>query len=109
MLPRTDWLIAALAVASLIANEFGTDTQRHIWRAWKGHHPEVRNGPFDASDDGAGTLPQSVIDATISALDQFRRSLRTQVDSHTMPEDEETDLGNDMAEIASVERVIRAA
>jgi hypothetical protein len=90
-------------------NEFGSDRQRHIWRDWKKHHPEVRNGPRDVVDDGVGALPQNVIDATISALDQLRRSLRTQIDSHSMPEDEEADLCNDMAEINSVEQVIRAA
>jgi hypothetical protein len=90
-------------------NEFGSDRQRHLWRDWKRHHPEVRNGPFDPADDGVGTLPQNVIDATISALDQLRRSIRTQIDSHTMSEDEASDLCNDMAEINSVEQVIRAA
>jgi hypothetical protein len=90
-------------------NEFGNDVQRYVWSNWKRHHPIVRNSPFDSADDGVGTLPQNVIDATISALDQLRRSIKSQIDSHTMAEDEEADLCNDMAEINSVEEVIRAA
>jgi hypothetical protein len=89
--------------------KFGNDYQRSIWSNWKQYHPEVRNGPSEPADDGAGRLPQNVVDIAVSALDQLRSAIRVQIDTHAVPDDEAADLCNDMAEINSISEVIRAA
>lgn len=89
---------------------FGNDRERHIWRMWQLEHPAVRHDPNQDVDDGtAGGFPASVSQIAVDVLAKLERSLRVQIDSAAISEDEAADLCNDMAEVHSTVEILRAA
>jgi hypothetical protein len=98
-------LILTLKARRLITravNAYGNDHQREIWRAWSASHQDVRRGPADAFEDGAGAFPPEVATVAHSVLNQMFDAQTRRLNSGTLSEDEEADLSNDIAFIRSV-------
>jgi hypothetical protein len=102
-------LILTLKARRLIdraVNAYGNDHQREVWRAFGREHPEVRRGPADPYEDGAGGFPPEAAEIARSVLNQMFNATQQRAQSAGLNEDEVADFSNTLAFIRSTVRTL---
>jgi hypothetical protein len=102
-------LIFTLKARRLInqaVNAFGNDHQRLVWRTWASAHPDIRRGPADPYDDGAGALSPEVATVARTVLNQLFDATQRRLGSSSLSEDDIADISNDLAFIRSVVKTL---
>jgi hypothetical protein len=102
-------LILTLKTRRLIdraMNTYGSDHQREVWRAFVRAHPDVRRGPADGYEDGAGAFPPEAGEVVRSVLNQMFDATERRAKSSSLSEDEIADLSDDLAFIRSVMKTL---
>jgi len=86
-------------------SQLSDPADRRVWQGWVRRHPEVRE-PDGPENDASGPMPPEVANVATTALSKMATSLRQQIRSPSIDEDEALQLDNSLAFIRSVEEVI---
>ena len=87
-------------------NAYGSEHQREVWRAFVRARPDVRRGPADPYEDGAGAFPPEAAEVARSVLNQMFAAMQRRAQDASLTEDEIADFGNDLAFVRSVLRTL---
>jgi hypothetical protein len=94
--------LKARRLVNRAVNAYGNDHQRETWRSWAVSHPDVRRGPPDPYEDGAGSLSPEVTAVARSVLNQMFDEMERRAKSGGLSVDDEVDISNDLAFIRSL-------
>lgn len=89
--------------------DFGTQSDKEVWREWSVEHPEIRQIAADPMDDGAGPMVEEVRQLIISCLRRRYDHLRQQSRSPWTTPNDMVGLSNIMSHVYSVARSLSPA